>query len=242
VGSQLTDVARRWTELGGSDPMWAALTDTGKGGSWDAGEFLRTGRAEIDAVLALLRRRGLEPALGTALDFGCGPGRLSAGLGSAGFAKVIGVDVSPTMLAKAKEILPAELADVCEFRLNEGTDLASVGDGSVDLVYTCRVLQHMPRELSHGYIREFMRIAAPGGAVVFQIPSEPMPGVVGTVLRRAPAPVLNRLRKGMQMHGTSAAEISRLVADEGGVTVSIEDDTSAGPRWRSNLYVVRAKS
>lgn len=239
MGSQLTDVARRWTELGDEDPMWAALTDEGKGGRWDVEEFLRTGRREVDAVLALLARRGVSPTLGTALDFGCGPGRLTAGLAAAGFARAIGVDVSPTMLAKAREIVTDER---CEFLLNEGTDLASVPSGTVDLVYTCRVLQHMPTALSHGYIREFLRVAAPGGLVVFQIPAEPAGGPVGKVLKVLPAGVLNRLRQGMQMHGTPPAAITRLIAEAGGVTVSVEEDASAGPRWRSHLYVARAKS
>ncbi len=237
--SQLTDVARRWTELGTKDPMWAALTDSRKAGRWDVTDFLLTGRREVDAVLALLARRGASPVMGTALDFGCGPGRLTAGLAAAGFIRAIGVDVSPTMLAKAAEIVDDER---CEFVLNSGTDLSSISSGTVDLVYTCRVLQHMPSALSHGYIREFLRIAAPGAAVVFQIPFEPAGGPVGTALKLLPAPVLNRLRKGMQMHGTSPAVITRLVAEAGGVTVSVEEDRSAGPRWRSHLYVVRAKS
>lgn len=216
--------------------MWAALTDAGKGGTWDTAEFLRTGRREVDAVLALLARRGVAPTMGTALDFGCGPGRLTAGLAAAGFARVIGMDVSPTMLARATEIVDDGR---CEFLLNTGTDLAAVPAGTVDLVYTCRVLQHMPTALSHGYIREFLRVAAPGAPVVFQIPSEPAGGPVGRAMRALPTPVLDRLRKGMQMHGTPPAAVTRLIAEAGGVTVSIEEDDSAGPRWRSHLYVVR---
>lgn len=239
VTDQLTPVARRWTELGDRDPMWAALTDSGKGGRWDVEEFLRTGREEIAAVLALLARHGITPVTGTALDFGCGPGRLSAALAAAGFDRVLGVDVSPTMLARAAQIVEGEAAQRCEFRLNEGTDLASLADGSVDLVYSCRVLQHMPPALAHGYVREFLRVAAPGGVVVFQVPSDPV-GLVGSAMRLLPVRVLDRLRGGMQMHGTSPAEVTRLVTEAGGEVVSVEDDTSAGPRWRSHLYVVRA--
>ena len=52
---------------------------------------------------------------------------------------------------------------------------------------------------------------------------------------------LDRVRAGMQMHGTAPAAVTRVVAAAGGVTVSIEEDASAGPRWRSHLYVVRAE-
>ncbi|MCO1657907.1 class I SAM-dependent methyltransferase [Pseudonocardia humida] len=237
MSNSLTGVVQRWTHLGDTDPMWAALTDAGRGRRWDAAEFLRTGRREIEALLALLGRRGIAPKTGTALDFGCGPGRLTAGLAAAGFSRAIGVDASPTMLAKAREIVDDER---CEFVHDDGTELATVADDSVDLVYSCRVLQHMPPELSHGYIRHFLRVAAPGGVVAFQLPVEPT-GVIGGAMRALPVPVLDRLRAGMQMHGTAPAAVTRLVADAGGVTVSVEEDASAGPRWRSHLYVVRAE-
>jgi SAM-dependent methyltransferase len=235
--SLIGGVARRWTQLGDTDPMWAALTEAGKGNRWDPADFLRTGREEIQAMLALLGRRGVTPKLGTALDFGCGPGRLTAGLAAAGFDRAIGVDVSATMLAKAREIVDD---DRCEFIHDEGTELASVADDSVDLVYSCRVLQHMPAELSHGYIRQFLRVAAPGAVVVFQIPAEPFV-LAGVAFRVLPEPVLDRIRNGMQMHGTPPAAMTRVIAEAGGVTVSVEEDNSAGSRWRSYLYVVRAE-
>jgi SAM-dependent methyltransferase len=232
-------VADRWTELGHRNPMWAALTLPGKSGAsgWDEAEFLATGRAEIDAVLARLDELGVAPSRGTALDFGCGPGRLTAALASAGFERAIGVDISPSMLDTARRIT-ADQADRCEFRLNEGSTLAGIPDSSVDLVYTCRVLQHMPPELALGYLREFLRVSR--GLVVFQLPAEPAPGPVGGLLRRLPAPVLNRLRRGMQMHGTPPTEVTGLIGAAGGRTVAIEPDTSAGPRWRSYLYIAEA--
>jgi SAM-dependent methyltransferase len=238
---QLTDVARHWTELGRTRPMWAALTATHRsaGGDWDSAEFLRTGHQEVAAVLRQLSARDIPVTTGTALDFGCGPGRLSSGLAAAGFDRVVGVDVSPTMLATARELVPDERV---EFLHNTGSDLASVPSDSVDLVYSCRVLQHLPQALAHGYVREFFRVAAPGAPVVFQLPTAPVPGLVGTALRLAPRPVLVRLRRGMEMVGTAPAAVTRIVAEAGGVTVSIEEDVSAGPRWQSQLYLTRVRS
>jgi hypothetical protein len=97
----------------------------------------------------------------------------------------------------------------------------------------------MPPELALGYVRHFLRVAAPGGVVAFQLPVAPT-GVAGGVMRALPGPLLDRLRAGMQMHGTDPAVVTRTVAEAGGVTVSVEEDGSAGPRWRSLLYVVRA--
>jgi len=221
--------------------MWAALTRPGRTG-WDEAEFLATGRAEIDAVLFRLAELGVAPRRGTALDFGCGPGRLTAALAVAGFERAIGLDISPSMLETARRLAARdpETAGRCEFRLNEDTALAGIPDGSVDLVYTCRVLQHMPPELALGYLREFLRVVRSGGVVVFQLPAEPAPGVLGGLLRRLPARVLDRLRRGMQMHGTPPTAVTGVVGAAGGRTVAIEPDTSAGPRWRSYLYITEA--
>lgn len=222
--------------------MWAALTEPKKAGRWEVDDFLLTGRQEIESVLALLDERGVSPRRGRALDFGCGPGRLTAGLAANGFERVVGVDVSPTMLETARKIVPADLAPRCEFTLNEGPTLSSLASGSFDLVYSCRVLQHMPTAMAHGFIREFLRVAADDATVVFQIPAAPAGGAAGAALRLVPDRFMNVLRKGMQMHGTPPAAVTRLVADAGGVTISIEEDESAGPRWRSYLYVVRRTS
>jgi len=236
VRTELEHVARRWAQLGADDPLWAALTTRRRGG-WDWDAFLRSGHAEIDALLDLLARRGLDPARGMALDFGCGPGRLSAGLAAAGFARVLGIDVAPSMIAAARR----NVADPrCDFQLNSAADLRNVASGSVDLVYCARVLQHLPPPLAAGYLREFLRVVAPAGVVAFQLPSGPR-GPAGHAARLLPARVRDRLRHGMQMHGAPPDTVARVVADAGGVTVSVEDDQLAGPHWHSHLYLARPR-
>ncbi|MFC5062711.1 class I SAM-dependent methyltransferase [Actinomycetospora atypica] len=231
----IDDVSRTWTKLGSEDPMWAVLTDKGKDKNrWTPEEFLATGVTEIDALTKRLGELGLDVGRGRAVDFGCGAGRLSHGLAQAGFAEVLGCDISPTMLAKAREIVPDP---ACRFLQVAGTDLAAVETDSVDLVYTCRVLQHMPPALAHGYIREFWRIARPGAVVVFQMPTQPSASLAGRVLAALPVSVARMLRRGMEMHGTPEAEVHRLVESLGARVVAADPDTSAGPRWDSRLYV-----
>jgi len=234
----IDEVSRTWTRLGREDPLWAVLTDRDKaGGGWAPEDFLATGAAEIATLLARLAELGVEPARGRAVDFGCGAGRLSHGLAAAGFGEVVGLDISPTMLEKAREIVgdPA-----CDFRLATGPDLEVVESGRADLVYTNRVLQHMPGELAHRYVREFYRIVRPGGLVVFQLPTAPARSAAGLALRMLPTPVVRRLRRGMEMHGTPEAEVRSLVAACGAEVLAADVDTSAGPRWDSRLYVTRA--
>jgi SAM-dependent methyltransferase len=231
----IADVSRTWTKLGGEDPMWAVLTDKGKSRNrWTPEDFLATGVDEVGAVLARLDQLGLAPGRGRALDFGCGAGRLSHGLAMAGFDEVLGCDISPTMLDKAREIVPDS---ACRFVQVTGTDLAAVETDSVDLVYSCRVLQHMPAALAHGYVREFWRVARPGGVVVFQMPTQPSSSPAGRVLAALPTPVARTLRRGMEMHGTPEADVERLVTSLGARVVAADLDTSAGPRWQSRLYV-----
>jgi SAM-dependent methyltransferase len=231
----IDDVSRTWTKLGGEDPMWAVLTDKGKSRNrWSPADFLATGVTEIDALMERVNELGLQPARGRALDFGCGAGRLSHGLAQVGFDQVLGCDISPTMLAKAREIVPDE---ACQFVQVTGTDLSAVETDSVDLVYSCRVLQHMPPALAHGYIREFWRVARPGAVVVFQMPTQPSSSVAGRVLSTLPVPVARMLRRGMEMHGTPEPQVQRLVESLGARVVAADEDTSAGPRWDSRLYV-----
>jgi SAM-dependent methyltransferase len=229
----LDDVSRTWTRLGHEDPMWAVLTD-GRRGRWSPEEFLATGVDEIAAVTARIADLGLDVGRERALDFGCGAGRLSHGLAVAGFAEVLGCDISPTMLDKAREIVPDP---ACHFVRVTGTDLSAVESGSVDLVYSCRVLQHMPPALAHGYVREFWRVTRPGGVVVFQMPTQPSASVAGRMLAVLPIGVARLLRRGMEMHGTPEPEVRRLVDSLGARVVTADPDTSAGSRWDGRLYV-----
>lgn len=234
----IDEVSATWTRLGREDPMWAVLTDREKEGRrWTTEDFLATGAEEVEAVLARLGALGVDPGRERAVDFGCGAGRLTHGLTRAGFAEVVGLDISPTMLEKAREIVTAPQAD---FRLASGPELTVVESARADLVYTCRVLQHMPTDLAHRYIREFYRVVRPGGAVVFQLPTAPATTVAGLALRALPVRLARRLRRGMEMHGTPEAQVRALVASCGAQVVAADHDTSAGPRWDSRLYITRA--
>src|SRR5688572_28220560 len=98
----LEKVRGQWTDLGEADPFWAALTYRAKrGGRWDAEAFLRSGREEIGGAI-----RDLNLAVGPtlrALDFGCGPGRLTQAL-SLHFGEAVGVDISGPMVELAEQL------------------------------------------------------------------------------------------------------------------------------------------
>jgi ubiquinone/menaquinone biosynthesis C-methylase UbiE len=91
-----------------------------------------------------------------------------SGLLAERFDSVIGVDVSPVMLERARAAVPASNV---EFVAVPGTSLEPVGDASADAVVCYLVLQHLPgRSAIAGYLREFGRILAPGGRAFVQLP------------------------------------------------------------------------
>lgn len=121
------------------------------------------------------------------LDVACGTGivaRCVAPLvGAEG--KVIGLDVSPTMLAVARA-LPAPKGAVIEWR--EGSAL-SLPDGPFDLVVCQQGLQFFPdREAA---LREMRRVLAPGGRVALSVWQSLQRHPVYKALREAEAHHLN---------------------------------------------------
>jgi SAM-dependent methyltransferase len=158
-----------WERLAEVDAMWAVLTAPDrKGGRWDVTEFLATGEAEVEHVVSTAASFDRPARRERALDFGCGVGRLTRALGRR-FGHALGLDVSQGMVERARTLN----ADVpaCEFRVNDAPDLASVETGTLDLVYSSIVLQHLPstRDIER-YVGEFLRVARPDGIVVFGIP------------------------------------------------------------------------
>jgi hypothetical protein len=79
----IDQLKQNWEAFGRRDPLWAILTQPDKkGGKWQAEEFFCRGKQEIDGVLDYLKSLPLNHVLklGSALDFGCGIGRLTQAL------------------------------------------------------------------------------------------------------------------------------------------------------------------
>src|SRR4051812_29520552 len=128
-----------WEDLGRLDPLWAISTQQGtKHNRWKLNEFFASGKRQVREIVSNAASLGLLQNRGSALDFGCGVGRLTAALSEA-FSKAIGIDISAPMIARARELCPA-----CDFIVNTSNDLP-LSSASVDLVLTLIVLQHTDR-------------------------------------------------------------------------------------------------
>ncbi|WP_260615323.1 class I SAM-dependent methyltransferase [Microbispora sp. KK1-11] len=123
--------------------IWSGSYD-GPNGLFDIDEPLMTGI--VDALPA-----------GVALDAACGTGRVAALLTGRGH-RVLGVDRSPDMLARARARAP-----LGRFLLGDLHDLP-VPDDAVDLVVCCLALTHVPA--LGPVMTEFARVLRPGGHLV----------------------------------------------------------------------------
>jgi SAM-dependent methyltransferase len=169
ANDRVIEAARYWESHAKSDPLWAVLSDpTKRGRRWDLDTFFETGRREISLLMFQLEELGLSPSGECALDFGCGVGRLSQALATY-FKRVIGLDVAPTMVRLAEQL--NRFHDRVTYVLNQQLDLSIVPTRSVTFVYSDIVLQHLEPDLAAAYIRDFLRVAAWKGIIVFQLPS-----------------------------------------------------------------------
>ena len=160
--------SQAWEDWGAVNPLYAILTDPQyRHGGGDVQAFLRGGEGAVKEILSETDRLGIGRSRDAALDFGCGVGRLTGGLANH-FKSVTGVDVAPTMLATAREIHNrTNLA----FRLNRSDDLRWISDSSFDFVLSLLVLQHLNSTRAiENFLREFVRVLKPGGAIVVQLP------------------------------------------------------------------------
>ena len=161
--------SRAWEDWGAVNPLYAIVTDPKYRHGGDIGEFLRSGEDTVDAILRETDRMRIGRGRQAALDFGCGIGRLAAGLANH-FNEVTGVDVSSTMLASARE-LHSNRTNL-QFELNQKKDLRWIPEASFDLVLSLLVLQHLEStQTIETFLRDFVRILKPGGAIVVQLPS-----------------------------------------------------------------------
>lgn len=183
------DTDRDWEYLGNTNPYWGVLSHdrflSTRIDDAAVQDFFATGDQHIRMVFSVIESifsAGFRPT--RALDFGCGVGRLLPALARR-CDSVVGVDVSPAMLAEAgKHCDRRKLDNVTLLRTDD--DLAIPG-GSFDLIHSFIVFQHIPPARGFKMIERLMERLAENGVAVLHI----------TYARRASAlrKLVNRVRK-----------------------------------------------
>jgi SAM-dependent methyltransferase len=160
-----------WEDWGRIDPFWAILTEAdARCGRWDVDRFFATGVEQVATMLARTQRYGRPARRGTALDFGCGLGRLTRAL-APHFERTYGLDVAATMIKRAQRLDAGFGRSGAVFARHDREDLSRYASGSVDFLSCLLVLQHLPsRDAIQRYLREFVRVLSLGGVAVVQLP------------------------------------------------------------------------
>jgi SAM-dependent methyltransferase len=159
-----------WKQWGRQDPYFGVLTNDkfrSRNLTDEArAEFLDSGRAHVDTVLAVLRKH-VAPAFAPqrVLDFGCGVGRLVIPFARVA-REVVGVDVSEGMLAEARR--NCEAAGLDNVTLVISDDTLSAVEGEFDLVHSVIVFQHIDPQRGREIFRRILAHLSPGGAGALQ--------------------------------------------------------------------------
>jgi trans-aconitate 2-methyltransferase len=130
---------------------------------WDPVQYALFGDHRSRPFADLMGRvRAQEPAL--VVDLGCGPGELTLGLATRWpGARVVGVDSSPEMLARAAEQDPGGRVEWVQ------ADVATwQPPGGIDVMVTNATLQWVPGHLE--LLPRWVEALAPGGWFAMQVP------------------------------------------------------------------------
>jgi SAM-dependent methyltransferase len=120
-------------------------------------------RAMLGAFAELVHNAGNQ----LVADLGCGPGRVTTYLRSLGL-NAFGIDVSPAMIAVARESYP-------DLRFEEGSmEALDLADGALGGIVAWYSIIHTPLDRLPVLFREFDRVLAPAGhlLIAFQAGDE----------------------------------------------------------------------
>jgi SAM-dependent methyltransferase len=133
------------------------------------------------AMESLLAAAGADPArVRSALDIGCGTGRLLAGWHADDPGRrLVGTDLNAELIAWAR----AHLGAVAAWEVNGLHPRLPHADGAFDLVVLSSVLTHLSLENQKAWIAEIHRLLAPGGRALVTLHGQ----VYADIFLREPA-------------------------------------------------------
>ena len=157
----MKDTDTDWAMLGEGEPFYGVLSDPRflRANITPAAleEFWQTGRNELNGYRQLIRTHFGDFSDASALDFGCGVGRLTRAMGEM-CQQATGLDISPGMLVEARRHAPANVNYVSE-----------LGDETFDWLNSIIVLQHIPPQRGYRLLDDLLARVNPGGALSLHV-------------------------------------------------------------------------
>jgi SAM-dependent methyltransferase len=186
-----------------------------------------------EELASLFGRLGADPRGGVCVEVGCGPGRMTGALAER-FDRVVAVDVSPGMIARAREEVTAPNV---AFREVSGERLDGVADASADVAVCYLVLQHLPsRRLVRAYVREVARVLRPGGEAFVQLPVLDG-GLVPRLWRGLRTPVARISKPALRGVRLTRRELDSAIAGAGLTVVATDAGPDSPYRFSTDLFL-----
>jgi trans-aconitate methyltransferase len=165
-----------WNNLGETQPYFAVLTEnrflSERMSDADREAFFASGEADVAQIFDLI---GIQPK--SALDFGCGVGRLTRAL-TKRVDRVAGVDAAESMLRLARENVP------------NATFSTAIPNERFDLIVSLIVFQHIPVKRGEALLDELLARLENGGVAAlhftFRRPGSFLRRVARQIRRRVP--------------------------------------------------------
>jgi len=154
-----------WERWGKRDPYFGVLTRERfrRGAMDDAAreEFFESGKIDLGHTLSTIQSK-IDPDFSprTALDFGCGVGRVLVPLAQT-CDEVTGLDVSPSMLAEARS--NCVNSGITNVTLHRSDDTLQDLTGKFDFLHSLIVFQHIPPERATEIFKGLLHHLCPGG-------------------------------------------------------------------------------
>jgi SAM-dependent methyltransferase len=165
-------VRAQYAKVGPTEPHFSVVMDSPEAiDSVDANisQFWATGHAQAQDLLQPLEHFGLtELKNKTAVEFGCGIGRLSLGLAGK-FKQLHSYDVSDSQITLAKKASVDAGVHNSQFHLSSGNPFSALEP--TDFFYSKNTFEHYPPPIIHQFIRNALRSLKSDGLALFQVPT-----------------------------------------------------------------------
>ncbi len=234
----LAHVQAVWERIGNERPHWSVLTFPEylpERIEENRSQFYASGADFVERLEAALQRAAKTRSGGRCLELGCGVGRVTAHLASR-FDHIVGIDVSATHLALAREHLDErKIGNVSLQRFSKLAELE--GLAGMDVFYSTLVLQHNPPPVMHALLDRILSKLNPGGFAFFQVP------VYGDAYSFRIDDYMEGLgdvgRHGIEMHVLPQRYVLALLEKHRMRLLDLIDDGYAGHRYLSHQFLAQ---